>query len=315
MTKYTFLLPAFKAKYLRQAIDSILAQTYKDFNVLVSDDCSPENLKTIVDSYDDSRITYRCNEKNIGGKDLVDHWNLLVNICDSEYLIMASDDDIYEPTFLEEIDNLTRMYPDVNLFRARVQRIDNEDNVTSKEDIFDEYQTEIETVHSIFCGNYIGCIGNYVFKTKPLKQIDGFVNLPYAWFSDMLTAIAMAKHGQANTSKTHFYFRLSESNISNTARNRSMEQQKLQATIYFDRWMSNYVASIDDDGTKLSKNQLDDIKSAFKHRVYSQCGDYSWSVSVFKWKSIYESLQQNNFFSRNSFLKHFGISVINRKLG
>lgn len=43
--KYTFLLPAYKSKYLSDAIKSILRQTYEDFQIIVSDDKSPENIK------------------------------------------------------------------------------------------------------------------------------------------------------------------------------------------------------------------------------------------------------------------------------
>ena len=65
--KYTFLLPAYKAKYLKEALDSLLDQTYKDFKIIVSDDNSPEDIRGIVDSFDDVRIEYRKNKNNIGG--------------------------------------------------------------------------------------------------------------------------------------------------------------------------------------------------------------------------------------------------------
>lgn len=66
--KYTFLLPAYKAKYLDKALDSIKRQTFSDFKVVISDDYSPENLYDIVLPYiDDARFSYRRNEKNIGG--------------------------------------------------------------------------------------------------------------------------------------------------------------------------------------------------------------------------------------------------------
>ena len=47
MVKYTFLLPAFKPAFFEEALRSIKSQTYSDFKVLVSDDCSPHDLKFI----------------------------------------------------------------------------------------------------------------------------------------------------------------------------------------------------------------------------------------------------------------------------
>ena len=101
-TRFMFLVPSYKASFLEEALESIKNQTYTDFKVLVSDDCSPENLKPIYDKFcgNDPRFAFRRNEANMGGKSLVSHWNLLVDLCDTEYLIMASDDDVYEPKFL-----------------------------------------------------------------------------------------------------------------------------------------------------------------------------------------------------------------------
>ena len=64
MVRYTFLLPAFKTKYLPEMLNSIQQQTYKDYKVIISDDCSPENVYEVSKEYlDDSRFSYRRNEK------------------------------------------------------------------------------------------------------------------------------------------------------------------------------------------------------------------------------------------------------------
>ena len=78
MAKYTFLVPAFKPAFFDIAIGSMLSQSFEDFNIIISNDCSPYDLKSIVDRYKDIRITYRENPTNIGGYRLVDHWNKLV---------------------------------------------------------------------------------------------------------------------------------------------------------------------------------------------------------------------------------------------
>ena len=75
MIKYSFVLPAYKACYFKEALDSILNQTYSDFELIIVNDASPEDLDSIVSQYDDPRITYYKNETNIGGKNLVEQWN------------------------------------------------------------------------------------------------------------------------------------------------------------------------------------------------------------------------------------------------
>ena len=144
--KYTFLLPAYKVLFFEEALQSIKNQTYRDFKVIVSDDCSPENLKSIYDKVcgDDPRFIFRRNEENMGSKSLVSHWNMLVDMCDTEWLIMAGDDDVYEPTFLEEMDRLQVKYPNVDLLHARARVIDAEGEVVKLDSAYDEYVTQIE---------------------------------------------------------------------------------------------------------------------------------------------------------------------------
>ena len=149
--KYTFLLPAYKARFFEEALLSIKNQTYTDFKVIVSDDCSPENLKSIYDKVcaDDPRFTFRRNEDNMGSKSLVSHWNLLVDMCDTEFFIMASDDDVYNQKFLEEINKLTIKYPQVNLFRGKARRINECNNILFEDATHPEFLCQIDYLRYI----------------------------------------------------------------------------------------------------------------------------------------------------------------------
>ena len=63
--KFSFILPAWKGRYLREAILSILNQSYSDFELIVVDDCSQDPLEKIVESFKDPRIEYHRNEHNM----------------------------------------------------------------------------------------------------------------------------------------------------------------------------------------------------------------------------------------------------------
>ena len=62
--KFSITIPAYKQKYLYEAIESCLVQSYKDFELIVVDDASPEDLKSIVDMFSDPRLRYFRNKKN-----------------------------------------------------------------------------------------------------------------------------------------------------------------------------------------------------------------------------------------------------------
>lgn len=56
--KFSVTVPAYKAQFLAECIDSILAQTYKHFELIIVNDASPQDLDSIVSKYDDPRIRY-----------------------------------------------------------------------------------------------------------------------------------------------------------------------------------------------------------------------------------------------------------------
>ena len=63
----SIVLPAYRqAQFLREAIDSCLRQTYPHFEAIVVDDASPDDTKTIVESYEDPRVRYVAHETNKG---------------------------------------------------------------------------------------------------------------------------------------------------------------------------------------------------------------------------------------------------------
>lgn len=243
MVKYTFLLPAFKPDFLEVALRSIKSQTLKDFNVLVSDDCSPYDLKSIYSKVcgDDERFTYRRNEVNMGSNSLVSHWNLLLDMCDTEFFILASDDDIYEPTFLEEVDKLASKYPEVDLIRARVKAINEKDEMIEKDAIYEEYVDGLDFLKQKHFNNALRCIANYVFRTSELKKHGGFIEFPLAWYSDDATVMMMSEHGAVNTKDMLLNFRSSSISISSRKLNKTDAYKKALATILFDTWFQENI--------------------------------------------------------------------------
>lgn len=242
MTKYTFLLPAYKAAFFKEALQSIKGQTYTDFKVLVSDDCSPEPLKPVFDEVcgSDPRFTYRRNETNMGSKSLVSHWNLLVDMCDTDFLVMASDDDVYHPRFLEEIDRLQCKYPKADLLRARVRHIDREGRVIIEESNNKEYVNQLQFWEQFFCKPYGFCIANLIFRTEALKVSKHFMDFPLAMSSDDAAVIDMSVNGVVNENEAPLDFRMSGINISYPKEDESYQivLQKRDAANLFCVWMN-----------------------------------------------------------------------------
>lgn len=230
---FSFVLPAYKGKYLREAIGSILAQNYHDFELVVVDDCSTDPIREIVDSYDDKRISYYLNEQNIGGNDLVAQWNHCLEYAKGDYVILATDDDLYESTFLSSFVPLIEKYPDVDLFRARILTIDANGTITSIDKCYKEYLSSVEFRYHMMHGMQ-GGIPQYIFKRKTLVNKGGFVNFPKAWASDDATALMMSDRGVVTSQEHLVRFRYSGVNISS---DRSQGLEKFKARLQFSRWL------------------------------------------------------------------------------
>jgi glycosyltransferase involved in cell wall biosynthesis len=109
MTKVAIGLPVYNgSNFLRAALDSILAQSYGDFDLIISDNASTDNTEQICRAYarEDSRIQYIRQQTNVGA---ANNYNLVFQMADSQYFKWAAHDDVLAPGFLRAcIDVLDR---------------------------------------------------------------------------------------------------------------------------------------------------------------------------------------------------------------
>lgn len=120
-----------KIEYLKKQIDSILNQTYKNFTLIISDDCSPnEEVREILKEYEqkDKRIKLYFQEKNLG---CTKSFEFLLKQSTAEYIAFSDHDDIWYPNKIEESlkaikeENVSLVYCDAN-------QIDENDNILNE---------------------------------------------------------------------------------------------------------------------------------------------------------------------------------------
>lgn len=123
--KISVLTPIYNTNpiYLRAMIESILSQTFTDFEFIILND-SPENteLDTIVKSYQDKRIRYFINEKNLG---IAESRNKLIDLANGEYIAIADHDDISLPNRLELESKYLDTHPHIGAVGGHVIEIRN----------------------------------------------------------------------------------------------------------------------------------------------------------------------------------------------
>lgn len=237
--KFSVTIPAYKAMFLRECIESILSQTYKDFELIIVNDASPEDLTSIVKSFNDPRIHYYVNEINCGAVNVVDNWNICLAHAQGDYVICMGDDDKLLPNCLEEYNKLIERYPGLGVYHAWTVLIDKNSEVIGMQ----EPRPEREGIYSMMWGRWYGkrvqYIGDFLFDRKNLVNNGGFYKLPLAWGSDDITSYIAAKDtGIANMQVPGFQYRINAQTISSTGD----AEKKLTATnlekTFYDEFLS-----------------------------------------------------------------------------
>jgi glycosyltransferase involved in cell wall biosynthesis len=121
----TVIVPNYNhAKYLKQRIDSVLNQTYRDFELIILDDCSTDNSREIIDDYT-SRFPYitTCFNTCNSGSPFI-QWDFGVNKAKGEFIWIAESDDYADPRFLEKTSAIMLNNENVGLVYCNSRVID-----------------------------------------------------------------------------------------------------------------------------------------------------------------------------------------------
>ena len=109
----SILMPVYNtAPYLREALDSILSQTFTDFELIVLNDCSPDNAEEILDTYDDPRIVKYKGAKNVGLSDVL---NVGIGLARGKYIARMDSDDISLPNRVQVQVDYLEAHPEIDL--------------------------------------------------------------------------------------------------------------------------------------------------------------------------------------------------------
>ncbi len=239
--KFSIGVPAYKKRFLKTCIDSILMQTYGDFELIIVNDASPDNLDEIVSSYSDNRIRYYKNEKNFGAENVVDNWNKCLSYASGDYFILMGDDDLLAKNYLETFDNPFKKYPNLGVHHCRSYIIDENDAIKRLTEPRPEFESVYDNILQRIKENRGNYISDFVFHTEILRLNQGFYKLPLAWASDDISSyVASAKTGIAHTDSPIFLYRENRINISSTGN----VELKLDAIRKEHQWISNFTNEI-----------------------------------------------------------------------
>jgi glycosyltransferase involved in cell wall biosynthesis len=201
-------------KFIAEQIDSILAQTYHDFEIVICDDCSTDNTWDVIQQYvaKDDRIKAYKNEQNLGFRK---NFVKAINLCSGEYIALSDQDDVWTDDHLQVLlDNIAE-----HTLACANSLLVNESgcslNMTLKEcnavdyvydDSFDKAYSSIY-FHNMYQGACMMFHRSFVHQAVPLPDDKCYHD---TWFA----LLACYVGGVVYVDKVINYYRIHSNNIS-----------------------------------------------------------------------------------------------------
>jgi len=180
----TIGMPVYNDKnYLEKSLESILNQTHKEFNIIISDDASTDGSDTICKKYIniDKRITYIRQPKNLG---ISKNMEFLLSKASTKYFMWAGDDDLYDNLFIEKLLAALKKSEDAISVFCNFSTIDENDSIIENHYNFN-FSNENKTKRVInYIKNANDIFGYGIFKTEAIKN----VKFPVWWWPNNKSA-------------------------------------------------------------------------------------------------------------------------------
>lgn len=230
--------------YLKQRLESILNQTYQDFEIIILDDCSSDNSRQIIESYRyHPKVTHIIYNENNGGSPFL-QWLKGVQYASGDFTWIAESDDLADPKFLEiAVDLLNKHWADAYWCNSNIIN-DNDELigfVTMPESSFDLSQTQIfepnELIEKyLIFSNIIRNASSAVFKTSLFSKLQ--LDVEYRLCGDFVIYINVLQDAKVvyNAERLNYY-RLHKTNTSLLTSIKAAQKESKKVRADLDRFL------------------------------------------------------------------------------
>lgn len=221
--RVSVVMPVYNGeKYLRKAIDSLLCQTFVDFELIIINDASQDGSEEIIQSYDDRRIVYLKNSENLG---VARTLNRGIAAARAEYIARLDSDDISLPTRLEKQVQFMDATPQVGLCGTWAQALEiGAGNITQTTTIFEFIcQPEKIKISLLFGNNFLH--SSVMFRKACLQTIPGGYNPEFSFAEDYDLWVRISRNWKVvNIPEILILYRIHDLQISTQKAKKQQEQ-------------------------------------------------------------------------------------------
>lgn len=195
--KVTIAIPTLnRSKYLTEAINSCLLQTYKNYEIVISDNKSDDDTEKIVFRlFNDYRIKYFRQPERVSA---VCNWNQCVKLASGEFITFLCDDDLLKKGYIEELVKLLCLYPASQLAQSAYQFVDVKGKVIKKSMDIPQIRTSTDILLGMIDMKVTLPLDGLMCRAKVLKKLGGIIDVgfPGGFYSDNYTWAKVALEGK-----------------------------------------------------------------------------------------------------------------------
>lgn len=259
MPRISVILPVYNCeKYINETIQSVIDQTFQDFELLIIDDCSTDSTVAIIKSFNDHRIQLIRKEKNTG---YTNSLNYAVSIAKGEYVARMDGDDICLPKRFEKQVAFLDQNPNVILCGTSIQII-GKNKISHYPSLHDEIMVKLCFGNSFFHPSVMGRVN--IFKENPYD-----INFEPAEDYDLWTRLVF-KGQLANLNEILLMYRVHDQQV-------SVVKNKLQTTVGYASQFRMLEPLID-----FEEDIYNTMHIAFKKQEHYSKEDLKKSLLLFK---------------------------------
>lgn len=214
------------APYVKEAVESVLRQTYRDFELLVVDDCSTDETLAVVRAIDDTRVRVVAFPDNVG---LAENLNRGLALVQTEYVARMDGDDIAEPFWLEKEVAVLDSHPEIGICSGGFERFGTVKSLVR----FPERHEDCLANMLFECSVIVPVFRMSLYRDYGLRySTQAFPAEDYRFWAECLRVTKMY-----NVQETVFHYRMHPSQIC-TARRTEQEKKVAEVRRYMLDWLS-----------------------------------------------------------------------------
>lgn len=262
MNQFSIILPVRNGgEYVKECVNSILAQTYPNFNLIVLDNCSDDGTKEWIENLNNDKIIIHLSQKSLG---IEGNWGRIKDVKKNEFITLIGHDDVLLSNYLEVINELIIQYPNASLYQSHFNYIDSKNDFVRTCKPMAETQTAADFLECHIEQSLDSMGTGYMMRSKDFDALGGMPqNYPALLFADYELWIKLiAISFKATTKNILFNYRLHNSTSKTTD---AIKYQK--AFLEYTKFLSDY------------KNKNVDIKNISEKKGHIMFNFYCVTLS------------------------------------